>query len=476
MSTRTFLISAGVLGGGYYLYQSRLDAAQHPGAQTYPYRSTNTTGEGPGQYTGRKIDETAAHARDRAQDLRADANRKIDSTLGSVEHERGKAASWASDKLESTKDALDDTARSAQQKAQQFDRRAGELSEHHPSRLERLEHELKEEWDEVKEKKGSWFKTTDPDREVELAKNTKKSLEGWGESAAQNASEYYDSLVTSTKGVLGSSKPDRVYGEAKKAFDEAKRQFDDTKASWFSFSADEQKQRAHREAQRQLDLAQKKLDNASAKFDEWKQSTARSLGTGGGNKQYEGFYDWLRGGVPYEQERHARAARDAVRGWGDNASEAADEAYYAARDKRRAVQGQGRELNSSATKTAQDWRRWFNKKYDETSQGAREYYDDANDALSDAQRDLDANTKHWWQVWKSSSKDVELRAKRDVEEAQKRVAEASNGLVKWGEQVNRSFWKGAESAVDSVKSGLDTTNDKTQRGLSDDKGWIAEQN
>jgi hypothetical protein len=444
MSARTFLITAGVLGGGYYLYNSRLEAAQHPGQSNLPYRSG---GEGPAEHAGRQVDESVLRAREKANDLRADANRKIDGTLGSYEREKSNVASWASDKLQSTKDSLDDHASAADQKAKQFEQSA--TGKDNKGRLEKIEQGVKEEWNELKQKRGTWFKDSGSEREIELALETKKSLEGWGESAAQNASEYYDSLISTTK---VASKPDAAYREAQRLFDEAQKRFDETKSSWLSFNVDKEKKRAHTEAQRHLEYSQKKLDDASAKFNEWKKSASDSVGASvGGPKKYNGFYDWLRGGVPYQGE-------------GDAASDG------------RNVQSKGSHLQERASRTADEWSQWFSKTYDDTAQGARDFYDDANDALKDAQKQLDSTTKHWWQVWKSTSKDVELQAKVDVEEAQKRVTEASNGLVKWGENVNKSFWNGAESAVDRVKSGLATTNDKTQQGLNDAKSWIAEQN
>jgi hypothetical protein len=446
MSARTFLITAGVLGGGYYLYNSRLDAAHHSGQSTLPYRSG---GEGPAEHAGRQVDESVLRAREKANDLRADANRKIDGTLGSYEREKSNVASWASDKLQSTKDSLDDHASAADQRARQFEQSA--TGKDNKGRLEKIEQGVKEEWNELKQKRDTWFKDSGSEREIELALETKKSLEGWGESAAQNASEYYDSLISTT--TKATSKPDAAYKEAQRLFDEAQKRFNETKSSWLSFTVDEEKKRAHAEAQRHLEYTQKRLDDASAKFNDWKKSASDSSGASvGGPKKYNGFYDWLRGGVPYQDE-------------GNEASDA-----------RHNVQSKGRHLKKQASKTADEWSQWFSKTYEDTAQGARDFYDDANDALNDAQKQLDSTTKHWWEVWKSTSKDVQLQAKTDVEEAQKRVTEASNGLVKWGENVNKNFWNGAESAVDRVKSGLDTTNDKTQQGLNDAKIWIAEQN
>lgn len=466
MSTRTFLITAGVLGGGYYLYSSRLDAAQHP--QPIPPR--RTVGEGPAQYAGRQIDESVGKVHDKAYDIQKDATRKIDSTLSAVEQQKANVASWAADKADSAKQALDDEARAAQQHAKQLDSSTPRVK----GRLERFEDGVKEEWREVKEKKGSWFKSDDSAREEKLADKTRRGLEGWGETAAQSASEYYDSVVTSANKLVGNTTPETVYNDAKKALDDASKRVDETKSSWLSFNVDDEKKKLQAEAQRQYDEAQKKFDEASAKFEQWKSSASAKLNQKT-YRQSEGFYDWLRGGVPHEEEAAARAARDAVRGWGNTAGEAAEEVYGDTRDTRREIQGKTADLKKQAKDTYERWNKWFTRKYDDTADGARDYYNDANDALEDAKKELSANSKHWWEVWKSTSKELEQEAQKHVDDAQRRVDDAQRGLAKWGDSVNKSFWSNADSAVGHVKSGLQTTNDKTQQGLSEARGWIRDQ-
>lgn len=432
MSARTFLITAGVLGGGYYLYTYSQDQR----LQTPLHR-------GPAEHTGKQIDDTARSVRDKATGLQRDANRQIDGTLSTAETKRKKLSSWAGSK------------------ADEFDARAAELEEHAQSRLQRLQKGVKEDWESVKEKKEQWFKPGDPAREAELAERTRRGVQGWGETATANAADYYDSVVDGTKKLLGRS-PDSVYEEAQRAYQQSKKRADDTASSWFS-KADAEKDRAHAEAKRQLESAQKRLDDATVDFNEWKKHAKSSLA---GEKHYDGFYDWLRGGYSYRETRDIdRTARDAVRGWGETAQAASEEV----RDNRRGS------LRGEARNQARDWSSWFNRQYEKSSEGAREYYNDANDSLSDAQRELERSTKHWWQVWKSSSKDLESKAKRDVEAAQNRVADATARLQQWGHDVNKSLWGGAERAVDSVKSGLNTTHDQSQEGLSQAKGWIKDQ-
>ncbi|CDR40168.1 CYFA0S04e05050g1_1 [Cyberlindnera fabianii] len=525
MSTGRYVLGgAAVAGAAYYLYAQRLEQAQTPagGIKLPAFGSSSNKTEGTGERTGRKLDEAVLNARDRLDDLSHETGKSIDRTLASAEQQRSKFNGWASDKLEDAQDHLDKHADSAKKKADQL---AKQAHRDDPGRIKQFGQEVKDTFEDAttsvnnslhnakqsivgtkdsaeksatdakekvkdsvedaKDKASGWFSRAAPaTSEEELARRSKLALEGWGETAAANANEYYDSVASkpsSSSSWFGWGRSKDTQEAAQEAYDSAKKSYEDAKAhlretsnSWFSFKEDPEKKRLHAEAEKQLEAAQKQYDAATSKLNEWKERAQRALSTNGTTtKHYDGFYDWLRGGYPYLGSN--RSSADTIRGWGKSAQDAANEQYY---NSKQSVNDLKRTYNDAAdevSRSTKDWTKWFNRKYAETAQGAKDYYNDANSALADAQKELDAQTSHWWSWGKKTSKDLELQAKKDVEEAQRRVNDATNQLSKWGIDTQDKLLKVTEDALKQTRDGLNKANEKTQEGLKSAQSWTRDQ-
>lgn len=467
--------------------------------------------------------------------------------------------------------------------------------------------------DEASKQATSWFSSAKKDTQDSLesaqktAEDKSRSFFSWGSSKKDDTKESIDA----------------AYDEAQKIFDDAEKRYKETKSSWFSFNKDSKKKEIHEEAEKQLDAAQKNLDSASSKFKNWqskatetikdkadqlKPSNSRYDRDAGYDKANEfftgelinrregvpsksgglGFYDWLRGGSPSEEERLARGARQGLRGWGESAEQFSNDEYEEAqslsgrpkeqktwgipgffksgsnkseeqiasnarqglrgwgenaaqfaddevdeakrqglkgkvneakekgagikdwfksgsnkdeeriaRDAKAGLKGWGEnaaqfaddeadEVKRQATKAQEhydaklkEWNSWADKKYENSAKGAEDYYKDAQQSVENARKDLEANANHWWSWSKEKSAQFELDAKKNLEDAEKRLGDATSNLSKWGsdtaQSANLKFWSSADDAIHQAKAGLDTANEKTQKGLSDAQSWVKDQ-
>lgn len=125
---------------------------------------------------------------------------------------------------------------------------------------------------EIKELKDKgWFNYEKSEKTAEqIAENTIRGLEGWGESAAQFAKDEYDDL----KWQLDHSKShlEKLAGEAKTQLDSAQRQFDNTQDKWWDFirSKDEQKKELQRKASSELNKAKENYNEVLKKLEQVK--------------------------------------------------------------------------------------------------------------------------------------------------------------------------------------------------------------
>jgi len=312
-NTRYLLGGAAVLGASYYVYQTRLEQSRATAIQQDSLKnkipgfgsgsSSYDPREGPAEHTGRKIDEKAYDARGRFDDLKNDANKKIDDTFASAEREKAKLANWTNDKISDAQGRLDDTVAHSKEKADVF---AKEAHKDDPRGLRKVGNEIRDtaedakdsvfgtlgsaknsiigsknkaedsvygtydsaksnandltkqaqdKADEASNKTSSWFGGAKKDAEETLdsasqkTEDTKKSFFSWGSSKKDEAKETIDA----------------AYDEAQKIYDDADKRYKETKGSWFSWNRDSKKQQLHDEAEKQLNEAQKNLESASSK-------------------------------------------------------------------------------------------------------------------------------------------------------------------------------------------------------------------
>jgi hypothetical protein len=516
MPTRYYIGGAAIAAATYYLYQQRLEKAQikqQSHSNLASFGSGKSTGEGPGEQTGRKLDEAAAQARDKFKEVRDETGRKIDTGIGRIEQERAKATNWAGEKLSEESDRAKSNAEHLNKQAKgentrgtldqvghDIKRSVYDAKDATEEKLSHVKNKIIGEKDkavvEANEKK-SWF-TSGPSDDA-IARNTKRSLAGWSETAQQNADAYYDSLTTKAddaKSSLfswGSSKKsnaeeslNKARNEAQKLVDDAQKKYNETRASWFSFNQDAEKKRLHEEASKALESAQSNLNSATDQLNEWKNQAKNKLK----NQTTEGgFYSWLRGdAIPPEKESAlARTTTRSLRGWGESAEIfARDELDESQR--RLGVSSRGKvntkqlgddvQLGDKVQKRLDSWSKWANKSYESNAQGAQEFYNDSQQALQDAKKEVENSTKSWFSWGSNKSKDLELEAKRNLEDAQERLDRASRDLQKWGtdtvKDINLKFWSSADDAVHQTKKGLNSVSDQTKDNLNEAQKWVKE--
>ncbi|KAH3681892.1 hypothetical protein WICPIJ_007139 [Wickerhamomyces pijperi] len=513
MSTKFILGGAAVAGATYYVLHNNEAQYQHEKIPAPAYGRTRE-GELMGQRVGRKVDEAALATKDKFDDLQNQASRTYDRNAAHLNKEKVEWKDWVSSKSNEAKDKLDETNQYAKDSVRQFgdnvkdvNNRAydsakdtvnsakssvGDAAYRVGDQVNKLGDKIHESADEghTRIKKASsgnsWLGLSAADKERDLATEAKTNLEGWGETASQNAHDYYDSITDDGKAAAKSwiswgkdkkretlATAEQAYDDAKKSLDEATKKFNDSKESWFSFGKDkdaEYRKKLHAEAEQQMKDAQKVYDSAGEKLAEWKGRAKKGLNDIT-NNSHGGFYDWLRDGEAKrmsEQELAEKTGR-ALRGWGESAEQfAKDEIEDARRQVSRAQTSLNDELDS--------WSKWFNKKYDQTAEGAQEFYNDAQSSLNDAKKQLDDNTNHWYTWSNRKSKEVEDEARRQYEDAEARFKKAESNLNKWGNDQKIKFWSSAEQSVKSGQEGLETLHQNTQNGLDKARHWANERN
>lgn len=126
--------------------------------------------------------------------------------------------------------------------------------------------------DELKRiKDQGWMRyAKNQDSEESIAKNAYKSLEGWGETAAQFAQEELDEARRRFQRRIESrDDASKAMDEAAARVQEAKNRVDNTGSSWWQ-SAKQQTDQEHESAKRAFDQAVRDYDEAKKIFDNWR--------------------------------------------------------------------------------------------------------------------------------------------------------------------------------------------------------------
>lgn len=513
MSTKFILGGAALAGATYYVIHQNEPHHQHEKIPSPAYGRTRE-GEMFGQRTGQKIDEAALSAQDKINEMQNKASKAYDRNAAELEKEKNEWKSWAEAKTNEAKDKVEGDVQYAKDTVRQFGedvrdtnaRAYNSAKDTVGSNVNSVKHsvdevsnkvgdEISKFGDKVHEladdgystvKKastgGAWLGINTGDKEKDLATETKANLEGWGETASQNARDYYDSLDEHTNATAKSwlswgrgkkretqASIEQALDDAKKELDDATKKFNDTKESWFSLGKDkdaEHRKKLHAEAEQLMKEAQEVYDSNSEKLAQWKERAKRGLNDITKERQ-GGFYDWLRDGEGKrmtEQELAENAGRS-LRGWGESAEQFAKEEIDDAR----------RQLSKAQTSLNDEldsWSKWFNKKYDETAEGAQEFYNDAQASLNDAKKQMNDNTNHWYTFYNRKSKEVEDEARRQYDEAEERFKKAESNLNKWGKEQKIKFWSSADDSVQTTKESLDSLHQKTQKGLDNTRDWV----
>lgn len=487
-----------------------------------------------------QLDQTAAASREKAEAFRKDLHKDDPKGLHKLGHDIKSDAEYAKEKTESSLGSAKDSVLGSLTSAKNSIVGSKNKAE---DELNDLSRQASNKADEASNKASSWFSSAKKDTKDSLESAQKqteaksKSFFNWGSSKKDESKEAIDA----------------AYDDAQKIYDDAQKRFKETKSSWFSWGkVDDKQKELHQEAQKQLDAAQKNLDSASSKFKNWKSQAsdkidqlkpdsyksrdtlsdkANEFYTGelinrreGSSSGGVGFYDWLRGGSPTDEERIARNAKQGLRGWGESAEQFANENYdeisgkkqektwgipgyfksgsdkseeEIAKNARAGLKGWGENAAQFADDEAEEakrqaskiqeqydakvkeWNSWANKKYEDNAKGAQDYFNDAQKSVEDARKDLESGANHWWSWGKEKSSQFELDAKKNLEDAERRLGDATSNLKKWGsdtaQNANLKFWSSADDAIHHAKSGLNAANEKSQEGLKDAQSWVKDQ-
>lgn len=474
MSFNYVIGGAAIAGATYYVYQQRQQ--QLDTWQNRPVR----VGEGVGQKTGRKLDES----------------------FDTVTQKTNETINWTGDKLQDIKGTTKDKFYDAKKNTQEG--------------LTDTKEAIVGAGEAAKDTLGSWGSTA-KEKTLELndsiansvdaskakaeksARGAVQSLEGWGETASQLSKDYYDDVAGTAEEHknklwnwgLGKKREtqesiDRAYIEAESKYNEAVKQFNETKGSWFSWGDAKQKE-LHQQAEYRKKEAQKTFDEAKSKLEEWKKHVAEqkkrlSQDADSANKFFAGellisedgekvinvkksnrFYNWLRN-VDVDPSRVSRLAdntRYSVRGFGENATFFANEEVSESRAPSEAAQ----EASAAINRKIRNFKEWANKQYAATAQGAEDYYHDSARAVEEAQKQIDDNTSHWYSWGKKKNDQLAAEGRENLEIAKSRLKDSQANLSKWSKDT-------AASTIDTVKDGLNTANDKAQSGLNKANSWV----
>lgn len=509
-NTRYFLGGAALLGAGYYVYQQRLEQSRitvqddslknkipgfGSGSSKYDPR------EGPGQHAGRKVDEAAYNARDKFEDLKYDASKKLDSTFSQAEKDKAKLANWTSDKISGAQESLDQAAAKSKEKADAFYK---EAHKDDPKGLKKWGQDIKSEAEAAKNKTedtlegakdsvlGSLTSAKDSivgsknkaEREVSnAAEKTKQrandlsnQASNKADEASEKASSWFSSAKEDTKDTLnqaqqkgeeksrsffnwGSSKKDEskeaidaAYDDAQKIYDDAQKRYKETKRSWFSWSKDEKKDQLHQEAQKQLDAAQKNLDSAKAKFKDWTNRTTETV-KGKVNEytpnsrgdSYDKANEFFTGELINRREGSSTGGYGFY-GWLRGGRPSPTEEERIAHGARRGLRGWGENAEQFADEEYDEARRLAGHAPGKKSWGVPGWFSSGSNKDEERiARDARQGLRGWGENAEQFANDEYDESKRQITKAQK---EADARLKEWNAWANKKYDDSAQGAQD----------------------------
>ncbi|CCH45178.1 Myosin heavy chain, skeletal muscle, adult [Wickerhamomyces ciferrii] len=497
MSQTRYLLGGAVLAGaGYYVYQTRLEQSKITTQQDslknkLPGFGSSSTGtsEGPGQYTGRKLDEITIDTRDKLDDLKTNANKQLDKGFSQAESEKARLANWTNEKINNAQEKLDQVESKSQEKASIFSKDAHKDD---PKGLNKLGKDIEKEAEAAKSSvfgslsnaKDSIIGTKD-DVEHQIKSKSQDLQSGAqdqlnkAESKANGwfgkAQDETNKAVDSTKANLEQGKKsfwsgwfgakdetkesiDFAYQEAQQLYDDAEKRYKETKKSWLSWNnKDDTKEKLHKDAELELKKAQDNLQKAQDKVSHWQNKAKETLDQGVDklNKQdlnlqkSNGFYDWLRGGDSkstgrgINDETLAKRTQQGLKGWGETAEEFSKE--------------QLNEVSSNKSSKSWGFGNWFGGKSNQSKD---------EEIAQRAQKGL----RGWGESAEQFSKDEFDDVKH---QADQKKAELDSKLKEWSAWTNKKYADSKEGAEEFYKDAQSNFNKAEEELKKNSSGWLS---
>lgn len=337
------------------------------------------------------------------------------------------------------------------------------------------------------------------------AKSTSESIFNWGFNKAEKAkavaigeydkankryNEVLEDFNNSKKGVFSSGD-----SELKKKVDEAKSQLDGYKKKLDEVSSEYSK------------YASDNFNELSNKLDQQDQEIRR-----------KGFLNWVTGSEGQTGEQDVdRVATRSVTGWGETAEQLArEELEELVRNKQigpseaqkrlnelRKIKDEGwftykgrddEKLAARAAKALEGWgetaSQLAQEEYEELRRSGSSYGRDGSDLvaqtkdagsqavdaakkkLDEAKKKLDESGSSWWNFGKEKKDELNQEAKRQYEQAEKEYNSATEALAQWKDKAAGKFWSSADDALHTTKGGLDTLHSKTKEGLNSAQSYV----
>lgn len=169
----------------------------------------------------------------------------------------------------------------------------------------------------------------------------------------------------------------------------------------------------------------------------------------------EGWYQYNKGAETEEQI--AKRAAQGLSGWGETASQLAQD-----------------EIDDARTQ--------YRKKAISSRDEASKAVDDAWAKLQDAKKTVDETGSRWWQFGKEKTNELNDEAQKKYNTAKSDYDSAKETLTVWSDKASGKFWSSADNAVkvtqnaaDKVKTVANKARAKTQEKVDDDDYMEQEQ-
>ncbi|SCU86492.1 LAME_0D06370g1_1 [Lachancea meyersii CBS 8951] len=139
----------------------------------------------------------------------------------------------------------------------------------------------------------------------------------------------------------------------------------------------------------------------------------------------------------------AQRAAKALKGWGETASQLAQDEYE---ETRRRLPPAPKNLSDAV--------------------------DVAKEKMDAAKKQLDESTAAWWSQGKDKTNDLREKAQKQYEEAEREYNSSLETLSDWTEKAKGKFWSNADSALGATKSTADTLHTKAKQGLNAAQDYV----
>ncbi|SCU94190.1 LAFA_0F20406g1_1 [Lachancea sp. 'fantastica'] len=133
----------------------------------------------------------------------------------------------------------------------------------------------------------------------------------------------------------------------------------------------------------------------------------------------------------------AQRAAKALKGWGETASQLAQDEYE---ETRRRMPQAPKSLSDAVNV--------------------------AKEKVESTKKELDKASAEWWSQGKDKKNELRDKAQKQYDEAEKEYRASLDSLADWSEMAKGKFWSGADTALGATKSTTDTLHTKAKQGLN----------